>query len=105
MGILDQFSLKTKVALVTAGAGPLFGRSLSAGLAEAGATVITASRSLEANLKYADELRSHGYEAHGMELDVTDVASIERLHQAIIKKCRPPRCSGEQRSRSRGRQL
>ena len=86
MGILDQFSLKTKVALVTAGAGPLFGRSLSAGLAEAGATVITASRSLDANLKYADELRSQGYEAIGMELDVTDVASIEHLHQAIIKK-------------------
>ena len=51
--------------LVTAGAGPLFGRSLSAGLAEAGATVITASRSLEANLKYAEELRSQGWEAHG----------------------------------------
>ncbi len=86
MGILDQFSLRTKVALVTGGAGPLFGRSLSAGLAEAGATVISASRSLEANLKYAEELRGQGCEAHGMELDVTDVASIARLHRAVIAK-------------------
>src|SRR5262245_42583906 len=86
MGILDQFSLTGKVALVTAGSGPLFGRSLSAGLAEAGATIITASRSLEANLKYAEEMRRQGYDAHGMALDVTDIASIERLHQAVIAK-------------------
>lgn len=86
MGILDQFSLQKKVALVTAGAGPFFGRGLSAGLAEAGATVITASRSLEANLKYAEELRAQGYKAHGMELDISDVGSIERLHSAVIEK-------------------
>src|SRR5262245_1961053 len=86
MGILDQFSLRAKIALVTAGAGPLFGRSLSTGLAEAGATVITASRSLEANLNYVEELRRQGYDAHGMALDVTDVASIERLHQSVITK-------------------
>ena len=36
MPILDRFSLKGKVALVTAGAGPLFGSSLSEALAEAG---------------------------------------------------------------------
>src|SRR5262245_2152146 len=86
MGILDQFSLTDKVALVTAGSGPLFGRSLTAGLAEAGATVITASRSLEANLKCAEEMRWQGYDAHGMAFDVTDVASIERLHHAVIAK-------------------
>ena len=86
MGILDQFSLRNKIALVTAGAGPLFGQSLSSGLAEAGATVITASRSLEANLEYADQLREQGYDAYGMALDVTDLGSIERLHHAVIEK-------------------
>ena len=86
MGILNQFSLRTKVALVTAGSGPLFGHSLSEGLAEAGATVITASRSLEANVQYAGELRSQGYDAHGMKLDVTDLASIEQLHREVIAK-------------------
>ena len=37
MSILDRFSLKERVALVTAGAGPLFGSSISQALAEAGA--------------------------------------------------------------------
>lgn len=53
MSILDRFSLRGKIALVTAGAGPLFGSSISRALAEAGATVITASRSLEANQEFA----------------------------------------------------
>jgi NAD(P)-dependent dehydrogenase (short-subunit alcohol dehydrogenase family) len=45
MGILAQFSLQGKIALVTAGTGALFRRSVSEGLAEAGATLIVASRS------------------------------------------------------------
>src|SRR5262245_47328819 len=84
MGVLDRFSLKGRVALVTAGAGPLFGSSISEGLAEAGATVITASRSLEANQGFAETLRARGHEAHGMQLDITDVASIQALHDAVI---------------------
>ena len=54
MGILDRFSLKNRIALVSGGAGPMFGSSISEALAEAGATVITASRSLERNEAFAD---------------------------------------------------
>ena len=53
MGILDRFRLDGRVALVTAGSGPQFGSSLTEGLAEAGATVISASRSLERNQQFA----------------------------------------------------
>ena len=80
MSILDKFSLTGRIALVTAGAGPLFGSSLSEGLAEAGAKVIVASRSLERNLRFAEKLTKRGYDVHGMQLDIRNSESIEKLH-------------------------
>ena len=65
MSILDKFSLKGRIALVTAGAGPLFGSSLSEGLAEAGAKVIVASRSLERNLRFAEKLTKSAVNKRG----------------------------------------
>ncbi|MEW5979556.1 MAG: SDR family NAD(P)-dependent oxidoreductase, partial [Acidobacteriota bacterium] len=86
MSVLDSFSLSGRIALVTAGAGPLFGSSISEALAEAGATVITASRSLEANESFAHKLRQKGFKAHGMELDITDLDSIGRLHDQVLER-------------------
>lgn len=86
MGILERFSLKGKVVLVTAGAGPLFGSSLSEGLAEAGGTVITASRSLEGNRRFAEELRAKGYDAHGMEFELGNAESTVRLHREVMER-------------------
>ena len=86
MSILDKFSLNDRIALVTAGAGPQFGSSLSEGLAEAGATLITASRSLQRNEEFAATLREQGYDAHGLQLDISDVDSIRRLHDEIIER-------------------
>ena len=86
MGIIDRFSLENRIALVTAGAGPLFGSSISEGLAEAGATVIVASRSLERNESFAAELRGRGYDAHGMQVDVCEIESIDRLHSQVIDR-------------------
>ena len=83
MSILDRFSLEGRIALVTAGAGPLFGSSLSEGLCEAGATVITASRNLEANESYAASLREQGYDAYGFRCDIADTGSIDELHQRV----------------------
>jgi len=83
MGILDRFSLKGKIALVTAGAGPLFGRSISTALAEAGATVITASRSKDANDHFAVEMRQLGHDVHGLTSDLEDLASIDALHAEV----------------------
>src|SRR4051794_30878957 len=81
--ILDRFSLQGRIALVTAGAGPLFGQSISMALAEAGATVVTASRSKERNEQFAEEMRSLGHDVHGLAFDQEDLASIDSLHDQI----------------------
>lgn len=86
MGVLDRFSLRGKVALVTAGAGPLFGASISTALAEAGGTVIVASRSLERNQEFAEELRGQGLDVHGDVLDICDQGSIERLKSSVLAR-------------------
>lgn len=86
MPVLDRFNLAGRVALVTAGAGPLFGSSISQALAEAGATVLTASRSLERNLEFAEQLQQQGYDAHGLQFDLEDPQSISRLHAEVIER-------------------
>lgn len=77
--ILERFSLKGRIAVVSGGAGPQFGSSLTEGLAEAGATVVSASRSLERNEQFAAELVDRGHDVHAAQLDITDTASIEAL--------------------------
>jgi NAD(P)-dependent dehydrogenase (short-subunit alcohol dehydrogenase family) len=86
MNILDRFSLKGRVALVTGGSGPQVGTSISEALVEAGATLITASRSAERNRAFAAELGQRGFKAYGMELDITDLDSISQLHDQVIRQ-------------------
>ena len=84
MAVLDRFRLDGKVALVTAGAGPLFGSSISEALAEAGATVITASRSEQRNAEFAEGLRKRGLAAHGRQVDLAEASSIAELGRSVI---------------------
>ncbi len=86
MSILARFSLKDKVALVSGGAGPRFGSSISEALAEAGATVICASRSQERNQTFAIRMRHRGLNVLGLDLDITEKESIERLRSQVLAK-------------------
>ena len=86
MGILDKFSLKGRIALVSGGAGAMFGSSISEGLAEAGATVISASRSLERNQGFAERMKGEGHDVHAMQLDITDLGSIEALGTGVMER-------------------
>jgi NAD(P)-dependent dehydrogenase (short-subunit alcohol dehydrogenase family) len=69
MGVLDTFSLKGKVALVTGGAG-LYGRQIVAALAQAGAKTYIASRNLEALEAVAAEERAATIIAQSGRCDV-----------------------------------
>lgn len=85
MNVLDMFKLDGKVALVTGGAGN-YGRQMTEALAEAGATVWTASRHLEPNEKLAAELRDAGYDVHADEYDQSDEESIKALLSRMTEK-------------------
>lgn len=85
MSIIDTFSLKGKVALVTGGAG-LYGRQIVRAMAEAGARTYIASRNLEALEKLAAEHRALGHDVRAARLDQTDEASIAALRDTIVQE-------------------
>ena len=78
MPVLDMFSLKGKVALVTGGAG-LYGRQIVRGVAEAGAKTFVASRTIGPLEKLAAEHRKAG-------LDVTAL-SYDRAKKTRFSRC------------------
>jgi NAD(P)-dependent dehydrogenase (short-subunit alcohol dehydrogenase family) len=82
---LDKFKLTNKVAVVT-GAARGIGFAAAEALAEAGATVILTDMS-EDHLKFAvAELQKKGYSAESEILNVTDVARVQEVHDAIIAR-------------------
>ena len=85
MKVLESFSLKGKVALVTGGAG-LYGRQIVAALAEAGAETYIASRDKEKLEIVAKEERDRGYNVTAMKLDLSSDESIENLKKNVITK-------------------
>ncbi|MFN0166554.1 MAG: SDR family NAD(P)-dependent oxidoreductase [Bryobacteraceae bacterium] len=76
-----MFSLKGKTALV-AGASRGIGAAIAEAMAVSGASTILASRSLGALEKHATRLRTAGYDARALSLDVSDSASIRACAQA-----------------------
>jgi 7-alpha-hydroxysteroid dehydrogenase len=76
--ILDRFKVTDKVAIVT-GAGRGIGRGIALALAEAGADVVCAARSVDQLEDTAGEVRARGRKALVVPTDVTDRPQLEAL--------------------------
>ena len=85
MDVLDTFSLKGKVALVTGGAG-LYGQQIVAAITEAGAETYIASRNLEALEKIASKHRSLGQNVKALQVDQSIEDSVLVLKDTIKKQ-------------------
>ncbi len=85
MTVLESFSLKDRVALLTGGAG-LYGRQIAAALAEAGATTCLAARNVAALEQVASGLRTAGGEVAALPLDLADETSIRDLVGTIAQR-------------------
>jgi len=74
--MLDKFSLKGKIALVTGG-GRGLGKGMALALAGAGADVAVAARTEEELAQTVKEIQAMGRRAVGFKLDVTRVPDIQ----------------------------
>jgi NAD(P)-dependent dehydrogenase (short-subunit alcohol dehydrogenase family) len=85
MGVLDLFSLKRKVALVTGGAGRIVSQVVRA-LAEAAATVYSADLDAESVRALSEDLRQQGLDVVPVGVDQSNEASVLRLRDEILNR-------------------
>lgn len=85
MTVAEQFSLRGRAALVTGG-GRGLGRAGAIALAEAGAEVYVAGRNARALEETAGVINAAGHHAKTVDLDVSDVTSIEEAVRSVASK-------------------
>lgn len=84
MNVKDLLNLEGKVILVSGGAGS-YGKSIVEGLAEAGGTVIIASRNLKNGQAVAEAFRVKGLDVHALQVDQANHESVLTLRNEILK--------------------
>ncbi|KQY42473.1 SDR family oxidoreductase [Rhizobium sp. Root483D2] len=82
---LDKFKLTGKVAVVT-GAARGIGLSAVEALAEAGATVVLTDMNPDLLAASTAGMREKGFSVDSEQLDVTDVARVQSVHDAIVAR-------------------
>jgi NAD(P)-dependent dehydrogenase (short-subunit alcohol dehydrogenase family) len=85
MSILDHFSLKDKVVVLTGGSG-LYGRTLTAALAEAGAKLVIASRNATGLRELAKAQTQRDRSVTCAMLDQGDEKSVLSLRDSVLRQ-------------------
>nr|WP_319488959.1 gluconate 5-dehydrogenase [uncultured Caproiciproducens sp.] len=85
MGILDQYSLKGKIALVT-GASYGIGMAIARAFSQAGATIVFNDINRELVDKGLASYREEGIEAHGYVCDVTNEEQVKNFITEVESK-------------------
>ncbi len=83
MNVMELFSLKGKVAVVTGGAEKV-GRQCGLALAQAGAKTYVSSRNADNLARIEESYRREGCEVHALQLDMEDERSIQAFHERIL---------------------
>jgi NAD(P)-dependent dehydrogenase (short-subunit alcohol dehydrogenase family) len=83
--MLKSLDLSGKVAVVIGGTSGI-GKTMSVGLAEAGADVVPCSRRIEAADPVATEIESHGRRSLRLAADVADRQSLTAAREEILAK-------------------
>ena len=85
MNILEQFSLRNKVTIVT-GAARGLGKAMAQSLAQAGSDIVIADLDLDAAKQTANFLASEGGRTLAVRVDVTDPADVDKMTDEILSK-------------------
>jgi NAD(P)-dependent dehydrogenase (short-subunit alcohol dehydrogenase family) len=83
--LLELFSLRGKVAVVTGGTGTL-GGEIARGLARAGARVCVLGRRIDRGERVAKDIQVAGGEAVAVQADVLDVDSLQKAHDEVLAR-------------------
>jgi NAD(P)-dependent dehydrogenase (short-subunit alcohol dehydrogenase family) len=85
MKILERFSLKDKVTIMTGGARGL-GKAMALSLAQAGSNIVIVDLNLEAAQQTADSIASEGVRTLALKVDVTNQADADRMADEVVRQ-------------------